>query len=154
MTGRRTRPTTLVAALLVAGCAQQTAPAPPKLATKPTVGQEIGAVARNKVEISFANGSASLSPDATQQLDLAARLFRDIHPALMYSIGHSDAVGDEFSNVLLSAERARTVKQALVARGIPADRLYIQAFGESDPISRSDPNAPENRRVVVQWHVL
>jgi outer membrane protein OmpA-like peptidoglycan-associated protein len=46
------------------------------------------------------------------------------------------------------------VKKALVARGIPADRLLLQAFGASSPADASNPNAAENRRVVVTWRLL
>ena len=145
----------LLASLAVAGCAGRApAPAEPTLATKPTVGQEVGAVADNKIEITFPAGSARLSPQAGQQLDVAARLFRDVGPARMFAAGHTDAQGEEFGNVVLAAQRARAVKQALVARGIPPDRLYIQSVGQSEPISRSDPNAAANRRVVVQWQIL
>jgi hypothetical protein len=47
--------------------------------------------------------------------------------------------------------RGPWVKQGLVARGIPADRLQLGAMGTSFPV---DPNAtlPENnRRVVITW---
>jgi flagellar motor protein MotB len=46
------------------------------------------------------------------------------------------------------------VKQGLIARGIPPDRLLIQAFGESDPAEAKDPLAADNRRVVIQWRLL
>ena len=152
------RPLAVLGALVgLAACAQQQAPAPaaePPLATKPSVGQEIGAVAQNKVEVTFAPGAATLSPQADTQLDLAARLFRDVNPVAMFSIGYADATGDEFDNIILSARRAQAVKRALVARGIPPDRVRLQALGASDPSNSSNPNAPENRRVVVQWRIL
>ena len=52
---------------------------------------------------------------------------------LMFSTGHTDRNGDEFANILLSAKRAEAVKKGLVARGIPADRLLIQALGGERP---------------------
>ena len=138
-----------------AGVAAVAPPAePPKLASKPSVGQEVGAVANNKVVIEFPLGGAKLTPEANKQLDLAARLYRDANPVLMFSTGHSDRSGDEFANVVLSAKRAEAVKIGLVARGIPADRLLIQALGESDLANTSDPNAAENRRVTITWRLL
>jgi outer membrane protein OmpA-like peptidoglycan-associated protein len=127
-------------------------PAPP--ASKPTIGQEVAAVANNKVEIIFQDGSATLTPDANKQLDLAARLYRDASPVAMFSTGYSDRSGDEFNNLLLSARRAEAVKRALVARGIPADRLLIQALGESDLADPSKPDAAINRRVTITWRLL
>ncbi len=141
-----------------AGVADVTPPAspaaPPKLASKPSVGQEAGAVVANKVDIEFPLGGTRLTPEANRQLDLAARLFRDANPVLMFSAGHTDRSGDEYANVLLSAKRAQAVKRGLVARGIPADRLLIQALGETDLANSSDPNAAENRRVTITWRLL
>jgi len=122
--------------------------------SKPTVGQEIAAVADNKITVTFPEGGAVLTPDANKKLDLAARLYRDANPVAMFTAGYTDRTGDEFDNLLLSARRARAVKGGLVARGIPADRLLIQAFGSSELANSSDPQAPENRRVVVTWRLL
>lgn len=133
--------------------AVQAPPAVP-LATKPTTGQEVGAVANNQIQIQFANGSTQLGPDADKKLDLAARLFRDANPVLMFTTGYSDNNGDEYHNLLLSARRAQVVKKALVARGIPADRLLLRAYGTSDPISDQQPTDSANRRVVVTWRLL
>ncbi len=147
----------LAAGLALAGCAQrpaETTAASPPLVTQPTVGQEIGAAVRNQLTVTFPEGGYRLSPDANKQLDVAARLFRDVNPVVMYSIGYADANGDEFSNIVLSAQRARAVKMGLIARGIPADRLQIQAFGESELADPNDPMAPENRRVVVMWRIV
>ncbi len=134
--------------------AQQAQAEPPPLATKPTVGQEVAAVATNHVDIDFPEGGATLTPEADKKLDLAARLFRDANPVIMFTSGHTDKTGDEYANVLLSARRAEAVKKALVDRGIPADRLLIQALGETDLANASDPYAAENRRVTITWRLL
>jgi OOP family OmpA-OmpF porin len=103
------------------------------------------------VQLFFDNGSTNLSAAANQRLDEAARLYREGQPVVMFVSGHSDSSGAEYPNLVLSAERALVAKQALVARGIPADRLQMRAMGTSLPV---DPNAtlPENnRRVVITW---
>ncbi len=144
----------VAAPLLLIGCASQQAPVQPPLASQPTVGQEIGAVANNQIEITFPEGVARLTPEGNRQLDLATRLFRDVNPVSMFAIGYSDRRGDEFSNLVLSARRAQAVKQGLVARGVPADHILLQALGASEPVHDTDPLAAENRRVVVKWRVL
>ena len=126
----------------------------PALASKTTVGQEAAAIADNRVQVIFPVGIATLTPEANQKLDLAARLFRDANPVAMFTAGYTDKSGDEYGNVLLSARRAEAVKRGLVARGIPANRLLIQALGESDPANATDPLAPENRRVIITWRLL
>ena len=152
-------PVAILLAALLPGCAAtaihptaaaQSTPAaapPPKPADTP----EAKAVADNKVDIGFPAGGATLTAKANQQLDLAARLYRDAHPIVMYTSGHTDNKGDEFRNVVLSARRAEAVKRGLVARGIPADLLVIQALGESDPANTANPEAAENRRVTITW---
>ncbi len=122
--------------------------------TKPTLGQEVSAVADNKVEVTFPTGGATLTPDADRQLDLASRLFRDANPVVMFTTGYADGSGDEYANLLLSARRAEAVKRGLVARGIPADRLLIQALGQSEFANARDPLSPENRRVVITWRLI
>jgi outer membrane protein OmpA-like peptidoglycan-associated protein len=130
--------------------------APPNvpLATKPGAGQEVAAVAQNKIEVTFPLGGTALTPDADKQLDLAARLFRDANPVAMFVAGHADVSGDEYQNVIISAKRAQVVKQALVERGIAADRLLIQAYGASEPADSADPRAASNRRAVITWRLL
>lgn len=143
------------AGLALAACAQQPPPPPgPPLASKPTVGQEVGAVVNNQVQILFPIGGTQLTPEANQQLDLAARLFRDVNPVEMFSIGYTDPRGTELGNIQLSAVRALAVKRALVARGIPGDRVVIQALGASDLANANDPMSAENRRVVIKWRLL
>ncbi len=136
-----------------AAAAAVTASAPPP-AEKPSLGEVAGAVVNNQVDITFPAGGATLTPEANKQLDLAARLYRDAHPVLMFTTGYTDRSGDEYRNVLLSARRAQAVKLGLVARGIPADRLLIQALGESELANTSMPDSPQNRRVVITWRLL
>ena len=71
----------------------------------------------------------------------------------MFVAGYSDTLGDDYYNLLLSARRAQAVKEGLVARGIPADRLLLQAYGTSEPASNGDQGA-DNRRVVVTWRII
>ena len=149
----------LALGLAAAGCAQQTpqvalAPEPPaQKAVTPM--QEAGAAVDNRIVVAFAPGSDRLSPDAGKQLDIAARLFRDVRPVTMFSTGFSDASGgSEYDNLLLAARRARTVKIALVARGIPANQVQLRSLGQSDPVERSDPDAAANRRVTVTWDIM
>ena len=128
--------------------------APVASTSSPTVGQEVGAVATNHVDVTFPKGGAVLTPEANQQLDLAARLFRDANPVVMFTTGYTDRSGDEYNNVLLSAKRAEAVKRGLVARGIPPERLLIRALGESELANTANPEAPENRRVAITWRLL
>jgi len=66
--------------------------------------------------------------------------------------GHTDNVGDDQKNMILSKKRAEAVKNFMIAEGIDAARLYVLYFGETAPIASND--TPEgrqkNRRVEMK----
>ena len=65
--------------------------------------------------------------------------------------GHADRSGPAAYNVRLSARRAQTVRDALVARGISADMISTEAFGETAPAKPTADGVrePLNRRSEV-----
>ena len=145
-------PTTCILAL--AACSQH--PSPSAAETVPTASTSSFAPAKttstpSDVQVFFDSGSSSLSAEANQKLDEAARLYREGHPAVMFVTGHADSVGGEYPNLVLSGQRAQATKEALVARGIPADRLQLQAMGSSLPRDAKQAPPTENRRVVITW---
>lgn len=66
--------------------------------------------------------------------------------------GHTDNVGSDAANLALSEKRAKAVGKYLESRGVPADRLIVKWFGETQPIA--DNSTPEgraqNRRVEME----
>lgn len=66
--------------------------------------------------------------------------------------GHTDNVGDDDSNLILSKKRAEAVKDYLISKGITTERFVIEYFGETKPIA--DNATPEgrakNRRVEMK----
>ncbi|MBA4805576.1 MAG: OmpA family protein [Brevundimonas sp.] len=64
--------------------------------------------------------------------------------------GHTSTIGEAADNLALSQRRANAVRDALVATGIPADRITTMAFGESAPVrAEKDMREPLNDRVLV-----
>ena len=63
--------------------------------------------------------------------------------------GHTDNVGNDLSNLKLSQARADAVKNALLERGLQAERLDARGFGEMYPVDTNDNDAgrANNRRV-------
>lgn len=123
---------------------------PASIAPSPAVAPPSVPPSRTDVEsvtLDFPSGSSALTAPALSRLDGAARLYRDAKPELMLVTGHADRSGAEFPNLLLSARRAEAVKQALVDRGIPADRLQILADGEAQPT----PGLVPGRTAVITW---
>ncbi len=71
-------------------------------------------------------------------------------PELNFSVeGHTDADGDDASNMSLSKARGKSVMNKLIAMGISANRLKYDGFGESKPIdNNSTPEGKANNRRV------
>ena len=93
--------------------------------------------------IFFETASATLVETSLAELDrLAEALAR--HPPLRLEVGgHTDAVGSDEANLLLSERRAKAVYDYLVERGVSADRLAYRGYGESRPVATND--TPEGR---------
>ena len=65
-------------------------------------------------------------------------------------IGYTDSDGEEVTNLKLSENRAKSVKEAIIEQGIEANRLTVIGKGEANPLNTN--NTPEekanNRRVA------
>jgi outer membrane protein OmpA-like peptidoglycan-associated protein len=65
--------------------------------------------------------------------------------------GHTDEVGSDESNMVLSQSRADSVMNYMVAQGIDKYRLAAKGYGETKPIAPNDTDAgrAQNRRVQL-----
>jgi OOP family OmpA-OmpF porin len=63
--------------------------------------------------------------------------------------GHTDSVGSESYNLVLSKKRAEAVKTYLVGKGVDSARLATDGLGETQPAAPNDSrdNRQKNRRV-------
>lgn len=66
--------------------------------------------------------------------------------------GYTDDTGDSAHNKTLSVERAEAVKNAMIERGIEADRMEANGYGENRPLvpNINEKNKGINRRVEVR----
>lgn len=75
--------------------------------------------------------------------------FLNENPNLTFEIhGHTDDVGDDQSNMILSKQRAKTIYDYLLNKGINASRMNHLGFGEERPIAsnETDEGQAQNRR--------
>ncbi|TNF45960.1 MAG: hypothetical protein EP305_12510 [Bacteroidetes bacterium] len=99
-------------------------------------------------DILYATNSAELSKRSKFILDGFARFLKE-NPTIKVAIqGHTDDVGDDNKNLVLSEERAVGVKDYLISQGIKSDRLSAKGYGETQPKlpNTSESNRAKNRR--------
>ena len=95
--------------------------------------------------IFFETNKYTLLPESKIELDQLIRFLKE-NPSVGIEIGgHTDAVGDEKSNLLLSMNRAKTVYEYLGRQGVAASRLSYKGYGESNPVGEN--NTEEGRQL-------
>jgi outer membrane protein OmpA-like peptidoglycan-associated protein len=102
-------------------------------------------------DIAFAPGRAALRPEAKASLGkLVAFVNRDPTKPIRIE-GHTDSRGNANSNQLLSQKRADSVRDALIAAGVAANRMTSTGMGEDQPVAdnETEEGRAKNRRVDV-----
>lgn len=144
----------LAAATLVSGC---TTPQPKKAAEPPPMSYN----QKLSSDSLFAFGKASLadlSDAGRTQLDALASGLNGRPYGMVHVIGHSDRIGNAKANVDLSTRRADAVRDYLVQKGVPAEKITAVGRGAVEPVVECDDKdrqaliaclAP-NRRVEIK----
>lgn len=102
-------------------------------------------------DVLFDSGRAEMKAGNLRGMDKLVS-FLQSHPKRRAQIeGFTDSVGGEGLNQDLSTRRADAVRSALVSRGIAADRIGIQGYGEAFPVAGNDSASGRqmNRRVEI-----
>jgi outer membrane protein OmpA-like peptidoglycan-associated protein len=106
-----------------------------------------------KIEINetihFETGKAIIMPESFGLLDEVADILRS-NPTLSILIeGHTDSIGSDTANIILSQNRANSVMQYLTQRGVDKDKLKATGFGKSRPLADNSTagGRAKNRRV-------
>lgn len=103
--------------------------------------------------LEFATGKDIIKKTSLPSLNDLAKLMKQ-HAAdwTLKLSGHTDNQGDAAKNLLLSEKRAKAVKKYLVSKGVAADKVIAEWFGQTVPIA--DNTTPEgrqkNRRVEMK----
>jgi len=98
----------------------------------------------------FDTGKATIKPVSFGLLDDVATVLNTYPQIKKVRVeGHTDSQGDDASNMKLSQDRAASVMAYLVGKGVAAERLTAQGFGETQPIADNATPAGRalNRRV-------
>lgn len=99
--------------------------------------------------ITFDTGKSTITKQSERILGFALKALQKNESMSFEIVGHTDDVGNDDNNLTLSQERAQSVKDWLVNKGINGDRLTSVGKGETEPMvpNTSDANRAKNRRV-------
>ena len=106
-------------------------------------------VLSDKVLFDFGQYDLTLSADST-----ITNIVEQIKPLKKYTLkitAHTDAIGSIENNRTLSENRANAVKALLITKGIAAESITVQVFGEEKPTSDNDTDDGRqlNRRATI-----
>jgi outer membrane protein OmpA-like peptidoglycan-associated protein len=101
-------------------------------------------------QVLFVTGKSELLPAAQDQLGVVAKALQDQGPIRPISVeGFTDSVGSDSANLKLSQDRADAVRNFLVTKGLPSDKLTAVGRGKSNPVAGNDtPDGRANNRRV------
>ena len=99
------------------------------------------------ITVRFPRASAELEPEQRLLLNEVFEQLARAPDERVLITGYTDRSGDAGTNLALSEWRARTVRNYLLQRGIPAERLLVNYYGDSRSAGRN----PDERRVEIEW---
>lgn len=101
--------------------------------------------------INFETGKSDIKPESLPIIEQIVEMLKQ-NPNLKVSVeGHTDNIGSEKSNQTLSENRAKSVMDALMAKGIDKSRLSYKGWGATKPIAdnSTEEGRAKNRRVEI-----
>ncbi len=101
--------------------------------------------------IFFDSGKAELRPESFTELD-KLQLLLSQNPSLQVEIsGHTDDVGKDTENQILSEKRALSVAEYLIKKGVNTQNIKVKGYGKTKPIvpNISEENRQVNRRIEM-----
>lgn len=103
--------------------------------------------------LEFATGKDIIKPVSFKSLnELAGLMKQHAEDWTLKLSGHTDNQGDAAKNMLLSEKRAKAIKKYLTTKGVKADKIIAEWFGQTVPIADNTIEAgrQKNRRVEMK----
>ena len=99
----------------------------------------------------FQVDQSTLTPQAIATLDGQAQWLQSNSSYLAVIEGHADEQGTREYNVALGARRANAVREYLVSKGVPGNRIRTISYGKERPVAVCSEEScySENRRAVT-----
>lgn len=98
--------------------------------------------------ITFLFDSVEMTAESQARIDAVIEAIKDFPEADVQIYAHTDAIGTEEYNLLLSDRRARAIRDRLIDAGIAADKVQASGKGEAEPIADNGTRSgrQQNRR--------
>lgn len=120
-------------------------PGPVSNAGCPEIEKEVAEILKTAFEnLEFETGKDIIKPESIPSLTELAQVLVKKPEWKLQIAGHTDNVGNDQANLVLSKKRSEAVKAFMVSQGIDAGRLSALYFGETMPIASND--TPEGRQ--------
>ncbi|MGL6020453.1 MAG: porin OmpA [Gibbsiella quercinecans] len=105
-----------------------------------------------KSDVLFNFNKSTLKPEGQQALDQLYTQLSSLDPkdGSVVVLGYTDAVGSEQYNQKLSTQRAQSVVDYLVSKGIPADKISARGMGKSNPVTGDTCGYKSGRATAAQ----
>lgn len=103
----------------------------------------------NENAVRFETNKSTLTANAKANLDKLVLVFNEYKDTNIMIYGYTDSTGSAEYNLKLSGQRAASVKDYLVSKGLVSTRFSISGMGIADPIATNDTpeGRSQNRRV-------
>jgi peptidoglycan-associated lipoprotein len=140
----------IAAALVAGGCANQQKDLQAGMgAATPGSPQEFTVSVGDRVF--FETDSSALTAQAQATLDRQVQWLMQYSQYAFTVEGHADERGTREYNLALGARRASAVRDFLIARGVPANRMRTVSYGKERPVAVCDDIScwSQNRRAVT-----
>lgn len=124
-------------------------PAPAAIPAQPIAATPAFKEYVEKVRLGFVAEKTELTPETLKALDELTEKMKAESVSVRIT-GHTCSLGPKSLNQLISEKRASLVKEALVARGIAAERIETRGVADSEPAgdNKTVPGRAINRRVT------
>jgi outer membrane protein OmpA-like peptidoglycan-associated protein len=97
---------------------------------------------------------ATLRLESTAELSRLVQLIKQ-YPNMKIEIsGHTDNKGSDEYNQKLSENRAKSVVDYLVEKGITQDQLIFKGYGEAKPIASNDTDEGQQLNRRIEFEIL
>jgi outer membrane protein OmpA-like peptidoglycan-associated protein len=116
---------------------------------KPVAGEKV--ILKN---IFFDVNKADLKSESNYELEKLVSFLKVNNTIKIEISGHTDNTGDKKANLVLSQNRANSVKSFLISKGIPSAQLTSRGYGDTIPVANNDNETGRSKNRRTEFVIL